>query len=81
MRRFDRQTLQEWQDSPLTAVFLQFLRDQQEALARKWAAGSPFPPATRSEEQVMARLLGELADLEWADYATFYDLEAPKEDA
>jgi hypothetical protein len=80
MQRFDSQSFQAWRDNPLTQVFLQFLKDQQQALAQQWAAGSPFQLAPISAEQVKALLMGELSDLKWADYAGFYGLDEASED-
>lgn len=51
-------------------LFRQFLRDQRDRLMEQWAAGQDMD----LRHQTKALLLGELASLEWADYAQFYDL-------
>jgi hypothetical protein len=69
-RTFSRQSFQEWAQSPLTQVYLRFLSDQRDQLAQKWASGE----ALDQRHQTKALLLGELASLEWSDYASFYGI-------
>ena len=61
---------QRWKESPLTAAYLQYLKDYQTSLAKAWAAGEPL---TR-EHQVQAETLGDLADLTCSQVRAFYDL-------
>ena len=70
-RRFNPETFKEWINQPLTAVFLQFLKDRREALGWLWMQGQSLP----AEAQYQAAFLGEMLALEWADYAKFYGLE------
>ncbi len=74
-RRFNPETFKEWTNHPLTAVFLEFLRDRQASLGSLWMAGQSLPP----EAQYQASFLGELAGLEWGDYAKFYGLDADQD--
>jgi hypothetical protein len=71
MQRFNREGLEHWLSLRQTKLYLAFLRDQQAALGQLWARGQPMSP----EQQAKALLMGELASLSWADYATFYGLE------
>ena len=71
MQRFSRESLEEWKASPLTAVFLSYLKDRQQSLAAQWARGE----ALSADCQTKAQLLGELSAPEWEDYAEFYGLE------
>lgn len=71
-RRFDRKSFLEWKAHPSTGPFLQFLRDQRSRLMDQWASGQEMDP----RHQTKALLMGELADLEWPDVASFYDLSA-----
>ena len=68
MRRFTSESLEEWKASPLTQVFLAYLKDRQARLAAQWARGEALSP----ECQVKAQLLGELSAPEWEDYEAFY---------
>ncbi len=70
MDRFNEQTFKEWRQNPLTAQFLQYLRDRQTALKDLWGQGQTMGP----EFQVQARWMGELADLQWAEVAQFYEI-------
>ena len=70
MDKFNSQTFEEWRHSPLTALFLRFLKDQQSDLGRRWMEGQ----ALGLQEQTKALLMGELADLSWADVADFYGI-------
>lgn len=72
---FNRKSFQEWKGSRHQAAFQQYLRDFSEALARKWAQGVEMSP----EQQMQAKLFLELADLEWADVARFYEIDEPEE--
>lgn len=76
MGRFNQQTFQEWRDHPLTAVYLQYLRDQQAALAGSWARGNQMAQEAQSE----AFLLGKMAALDWSEYADFYEIEDTGQD-
>lgn len=67
----DRQKFLEWKANPLTVEFLKYLKDNQTALMTAWGRGENLTP----EHQCKAALMGELSSLEWADYATFYDIE------
>jgi len=71
MQRFNPATLEEWRQSPLTQVFLRYLKDRQDRLASQWASGA----ALSAESQTQARLMGELSALDWCDYAEFYGLD------
>jgi len=71
MQRFNEQTFLEWRGSPLTKVFLRYLKDNQSTLAKQWASGVELHPA----QQTKAQILGELGSLEWADYKNFYGLD------
>jgi hypothetical protein len=72
--KFNPTTWEEWKANPLTAVFLTFLKDQQLKLADQWMTGQELSAA----HQAKALLMGELASLEWSDYARFYEIEAPE---
>jgi hypothetical protein len=69
--RFNKASFQEWKDHPRNKPFLQFLRDQVEALKDQWASGVEMD----SRQQTKALLMGELSDLEWAEVAAFYEIE------
>ena len=74
----DKEQFQEWKGHPLTVEFLNYLRDNQTVLMRRWASGEPLTP----EFQTKALLMGELSSLDWADYATFYGVDVtPEEDS
>ena len=66
----DREQFLRWAEWPLTAAFLQFLRDRQATLAGLWAAGNLMLP----EDQGKAVELGELADIKCDDLRRFYGL-------
>lgn len=71
MDRFNPMTWEEWRQNPLTAVFLRYLRDQSETLAKQWQAGQEMSP----KDQAKAFLLMEASELTFNDYATFYEVE------
>jgi hypothetical protein len=75
--RFNQALFLEWKAHPLTAPFLQFLRDQQETLGKRWMAGDSVSP----QDQTKAQLMGELSTLEWADVASFYEIEITADEA
>lgn len=68
--RFNKAQFQEWISRRDTQTFLRFLRDQRSDLMEQWAAGQDLD----LRHQTKALLWGELAGLEWADYARHYDL-------
>ena len=63
----DPRQFQEWADSPVTQQAFKGLRDQQRALALRWAQGECLSPAA----QTKAKVLGELANLSFEDW--FHD--------
>ena len=69
--RFNKQTFQEWRHHPLTGVFLQLLRDQRADLMEAWGQGQDLD----LRHQTKALLWGELADLAWSDYCSYYEIE------
>jgi hypothetical protein len=69
-RQFTETSFREWKHSRLTQAYLQYLRDQVDRLKDQWAEGQEMD----SRHQTKALLMGELASLEWADYAAFYGL-------
>ena len=71
MDRFNPMTWEEWRQNPLTAVFLRYLRDQSETLAKQWQQGQEMSP----KQQTKAFLLMELSELTYEDYAAFYKVE------
>ena len=73
----DKEQFQEWKGHPLTVEFLNYLKAQQVQLMNLWGSGVEMEP----KFQVKALLMGELSNLEWADYATFYGVPIqPDED-
>ncbi len=66
----DPEQFQRWKEWPLTAAFLQFLRERRLTLAKSWADGVEMTQA----DQGKAVELGELADLHVNDLRAFYDL-------
>lgn len=69
-QRFDRKTFLEWKQHPLTGLFLQYLEDYRAELARMWSTGQEMAP----RQQFRAEMAGDLARLDWASVAEFYDL-------
>jgi len=54
----------EWRANPLTVKAMAGLKARQSALAAQWAAGASLAPET----QTMAKILGEIPDLDWSDW-------------
>ena len=52
-------------------MFLRYLRDQSETLAKQWQQGQEMSP----KQQTKAFLLMELSELTYEDYAAFYKVE------
>jgi hypothetical protein len=77
MQRFNQESFNHWISLPQTKLFLAFLRDQQETLGKAWMAGQSMSP----EQQCKALLMGELASLNFADYAAFYKIETEDQPA
>lgn len=74
--RFNKQAFQEWISRPQTKLFLRFLLDRQLELSRLWAMGTLMDP----RDQMRAETLGDLARLEWRNYAEFYDIPVEETD-
>ena len=70
-KRFNREQMEAWLASRQTQVFHQYLKDQRDRLMERWAAGEEMD----LRYQTKALLLGELADLNFEDYADFYEIE------
>ena len=68
---FNREQMEAWLASRQTQVFRQFLRDQRDRLMERWAAGEEMD----LRYQTKALLLGELANIDFSDYAAFYEIE------
>lgn len=62
---FQREEMEAWLQSPPTRKFLAFLRSEQSKLGLRWQTGEEMS----LQQQTKALLLGELASLNWADYA------------
>lgn len=74
--RFNHKAFLEWRQARVNRPFFQFLKDQREALAQRWAAGEEMD----SRQQCKALLMGELADLAFEDVARFYGIAVEDEE-
>lgn len=67
----DPEKLADWKGNPLTAAFLNYLRDRRQRLMEAWAEGRNLSP----EEQAASVLMGRLLNLSSDDVREFYDTE------
>ena len=72
----------QWADSPVTAAYLQFLKDRTSALAMQWAQRrSPSDSPEMVAAQCQAETLGDLAALQCNDVRAFYGLDEVSDNA
>jgi len=67
----DPEALGAWKAHPLTAEFLKYLKDRQQALMELWGRGQPMGPEWQRE----ASLLGSILHLQSDEIAAFYEVE------
>lgn len=72
---YDKEAFLKWRDSPINRPFRAYLEHRRMDLARRWATGEILP----AEAQMQARLLGDLLDLTWGQYAETYGLPVDDE--
>lgn len=66
-----------WRNNPTTRKVRQFLKDKQAEIAARWATGEVL----EDNAQVYAQVYGDIADIDYADMAEFYDeLKSEEED-
>ena len=67
----ERESFQEWKDSPGTRDFLAYLAERQKALTEAWGRGAPLTP----EQQAQAVVLWRLSQISFDDMIEHFELE------
>lgn len=67
----NQEELAEWKRHPVTAEFLAYLSDRQQALMELWGRGNPMSPANQAE----AVTLGTMIHINSDEVRAFYDLD------
>jgi hypothetical protein len=78
MEILNREAFQEWRESPLTQDFFRLMADRKQSLMEQWAAGTPG--AHSPEFQAQARLLGQLAEMNWDSLHGLFGIERKEEE-
>lgn len=73
MARITKQDLVEWIESPVTKWYRDKLREEKADLEEQLAGGSTLDPAPGATAQLTARIVGEIAGLNFAINRDFLD--------